>query len=75
VCHVPGTTSPAFLLEPAHRPLPPGVLGAPLISQGMGLLSANFLGERFPRAVSAFGPVIGGAVVLGPIVAELPHWR
>jgi EmrB/QacA subfamily drug resistance transporter len=46
-----------------------GGLGALLIPQGMGLLIANFSREQFPRAASAFGPVMGGAAVLGPIVA------
>jgi EmrB/QacA subfamily drug resistance transporter len=46
-----------------------GGLGTLLIPQGMGLLIANFSREQFPRAASAFGPVMGGAAVLGPILA------
>jgi len=46
-----------------------GALGALLIPQGMGLLIANFSRAQFPRAASAFGPVMGGAAVLGPILA------
>ncbi len=30
---------------------------------------ATFSREQLPRAVSAFGPVLGGSAVLGPIVA------
>ena len=60
------SVDPAMLI--AAR-LAQGALGALLIPQGMGLLIANFSREQFPRAASAFGPVMGGAAVLGPILA------
>ena len=46
-----------------------GGFGALLIPQGIGILLATFSREQIPRAVSAFGPVLGGSAVLGPIVA------
>lgn len=46
-----------------------GGFGALLIPQGMGLLLASFSREQMPRAFVAFGPVMGGSAVLGPIVA------
>jgi EmrB/QacA subfamily drug resistance transporter len=46
-----------------------GGFGALLIPQGIGILLAAFSREQIPRAVSAFGPVLGGSAVLGPIVA------
>lgn len=46
-----------------------GGFGALLIPQGIGILIATFSREQIPRAVSAFGPVMGGSAVLGPIVA------
>jgi EmrB/QacA subfamily drug resistance transporter len=60
------SVDPAMLI--AAR-LAQGALGALLIPQGMGLLIANFSRAQFPRAASAFGPVMGGAAVLGPILA------
>lgn len=60
------SVGPAMLI--AARLLQGG-LGALLIPQGMGLLIASFSREQFPRAASAFGPVMGGAAVLGPILA------
>ena len=46
-----------------------GGFGALLIPQGMGLLIASFSRDQLPRAFAAFGPVMGGSAVLGPIVA------
>ena len=46
-----------------------GGFGALLIPQGMSLLLASFSREQMPRAFVAFGPVMGGSAVLGPIVA------
>ena len=46
-----------------------GGFGALLIPQGIGILLATFPREQLPRAFSAFGPVMGGSAVLGPIVA------
>lgn len=46
-----------------------GGFGALLIPQGIGILIATFSREQMTRAVSAFGPVLGGSAVLGPIVA------
>ena len=46
-----------------------GGFGALLIPQGIGILLATFPRDQLPRAFSAFGPVMGGSAVLGPIVA------
>jgi len=46
-----------------------GGFGALLIPQGISILLATFTRQQLPRAVSAFGPVLGGSAVLGPIVA------
>ena len=46
-----------------------GSFGALLIPQGIGLLMASFSREQLPRAFAAFGSVLGGSAVLGPIVA------
>jgi MFS family permease len=35
----------------------------------MGILISTFSREQMPRVFSAFGPVLGGSAVLGPIVA------
>lgn len=48
-----------------------GGFGALLIPQGMSILMATFTPEQFPRAVSAFGPVMSISSVLGPIAAGL----
>ena len=60
------SVDPAMLI--AGR-LVQGGFGALLIPQGIGILIAAFSREQIPRAVSAFGPVMGGSAVLGPIVA------
>ncbi len=46
-----------------------GDFGALLIPQGIGILLATFSRQQIPRAFSAFGPVMGGSAVLGPIAA------
>src|SRR5450755_1068428 len=46
-----------------------GGFGALLIPQGIGILIGSFSRAQIPRAVSAFGPVMGACAVLGPIVA------
>ena len=46
-----------------------GGFGALLIPQGIGILITAFSREQLPRAVSAFGPVMGASAVLGPVVA------
>lgn len=46
-----------------------GSFGALLIPQGMSILMATFSREQFPRAVSAFGPVMSLSSVIGPILA------
>ena len=46
-----------------------GGFGALLIPQGIGILIASFSREQLPRVFSAFGPVMGGSAVLGPILA------
>jgi EmrB/QacA subfamily drug resistance transporter len=48
-----------------------GAFGALLIPQGISILTASFSRAQIPRAVSAFGPVMGISAVLGPIVAGL----
>jgi EmrB/QacA subfamily drug resistance transporter len=60
------SADPAMLI--AGR-LVQGGFGALLIPQGIGILIATFSREQIPRAVSAFGPVMGASAVLGPIVA------
>ena len=46
-----------------------GGFGALLIPQGIGILITAFSRAQIPRAVSAFGPVMGASAVLGPVVA------
>lgn len=46
-----------------------GGFRALLIPQGIGILIGSFSREQLPRAVSAFGPVLGGSAVLGPVFA------
>ena len=46
-----------------------GGFGALLIPQGISIITATFSRAQIPRAVSAFGPVMGLSAVLGPIVA------
>lgn len=46
-----------------------GSFGALLIPQGMSILMATFTREQFPRAVSAFGPMMSISSVIGPILA------
>ncbi len=46
-----------------------GGFGALLIPQGIGLLIATFSRAQLPTAFSAFGPIMGGSAVLGPIFA------
>lgn len=60
------SVSPAMLIGGR---LVQGGFGALLIPQGIGILIATFSREQIPRAVSAFGPVMGGSAVVGPIVA------
>src|ERR1022692_1104188 len=60
------SVDPAMLI--AGR-LVQGGFGALLIPQGIGILIGSFSRAQIPRAVSAFGPVMGACAVLGPIVA------
>ncbi len=46
-----------------------GSFGALLIPQGISILMATFSRDQLPRAISAFGPLMGVAAVIGPIVA------
>ena len=46
-----------------------GGFGAMLIPQGIGILTTTIPREQQPRVFFAFGPVLGGAGVLGPILA------
>lgn len=48
-----------------------GGFGALLIPQGIGILLKSFSRDQFTSAISAFGPVLAGSAVLGPIVAGL----
>jgi EmrB/QacA subfamily drug resistance transporter len=47
-----------------------GVFGALMIPQGFGLIRDLF-GTEFGKAFAAFGPAIGLATILGPVVAGL----
>jgi MFS family permease len=47
-----------------------GGFGAMLIPQGIGILTTTIPREQQQRVFFAFGPVIGGSAVLGPIVAR-----
>jgi EmrB/QacA subfamily drug resistance transporter len=60
------SVDPAMLI--AGR-LVQGGFGALLIPQGIGILIGSFSRAQIPRAVSAFGPMMGACAVLGPIVA------
>jgi len=46
-----------------------GSFGALLLPQGIGIVISSFSREQQPRAMAAFGPVLGASAVLGPIVA------
>ncbi len=60
-----------------------GLFGALMIPQGFGLLRETFPEDELPKAFGLFGPVMGSAAMLGPIVggalvsAHLFHepWR
>ena len=47
----------------------PGRLRALMIPQGISILMASFTRAQLPRELSAFGPAMGIAAVLGPIAA------
>lgn len=46
-----------------------GGFGALLIPQGIGILTAAFSRAQLPTAFVAFGPIMGGSAVLGPLFA------
>jgi EmrB/QacA subfamily drug resistance transporter len=46
-----------------------GVFGALMLPQGLGLLREVFPREELAKAFGVFGPVMGSAALLGPIVA------
>ena len=46
-----------------------GAFGALLIPQGIGILTTTIPREQQSRVFFAFGPVLGGSAILGPIVA------
>ena len=46
-----------------------GGFGAMLIPQGIGILTTAIPREQQPRVFFAFGPVLGGSGILGPILA------
>jgi EmrB/QacA subfamily drug resistance transporter len=60
-----------------------GLAGALMIPQGFGLLRETFPAEELPKAFGFFGPVLGSAAMIGPILggglvsAHLFHdaWR
>jgi EmrB/QacA subfamily drug resistance transporter len=60
-----------------------GLAGAMMIPQGFGLLRETFPAEEIPKAFGFFGPVLGSAAMIGPILggglvsAHLFHdaWR
>src|SRR5262249_523337 len=45
-----------------------GLGAAAMIPQGFGILRAIFPREELPKAFAVFGPVIGSAAIVGPIV-------
>jgi EmrB/QacA subfamily drug resistance transporter len=45
-----------------------GVAAAAMIPQGFGIVRALFPREELPKAFAVFGPVIGSAAIVGPIV-------
>ncbi|SKA31553.1 MFS transporter [Consotaella salsifontis] len=59
------STSPVMLI--AAR-LAQGASGAFLIPQGMAILTATFPRDKLGAAFSVFGPVLGIAAVLGPVL-------
>jgi EmrB/QacA subfamily drug resistance transporter len=48
-----------------------GAFGALLIPQGLGIMREVFPPDELPKAFAIFGPVIGSAAVLGPIIGGL----
>ncbi len=45
-----------------------GVFGALMLPQGLGLLRESFPAEEMPKVYGMFGPVMGLAALLGPII-------
>lgn len=45
-----------------------GLAAAAMIPQGFGILRALFPRDELPKAFAVFGPVIGSAAIVGPIV-------
>jgi EmrB/QacA subfamily drug resistance transporter len=45
-----------------------GLFGAMMIPQGLGVLREVFSAEELPKAFGLFGPVMGSAAMLGPII-------
>ena len=45
-----------------------GLAGAMMLPQGFGLLRQAFSAEELPKAFGLFGPVLGSAAMLGPIL-------
>lgn len=45
-----------------------GLFGAMMIPQGLGILREVFPAEELPKAFGLFGPVMGSAAMLGPII-------
>ena len=45
-----------------------GLAGATMIPQGLGVIREVFTADELPKAFGLFGPVMGSAAMLGPIV-------
>ena len=45
-----------------------GLFGAMMIPQGLGIIREVFPAEELPKAFGLFGPVMGSAAMLGPIL-------
>jgi EmrB/QacA subfamily drug resistance transporter len=45
-----------------------GAAGALMLPQGLGIIRDVFPGDELPKAFGVFGPVMGSAALLGPIV-------
>jgi EmrB/QacA subfamily drug resistance transporter len=45
-----------------------GLAGAMMIPQGLGIIREVFPSEELPKAFALFGPVLGSAALIGPII-------
>src|SRR5579875_2903341 len=60
-----------FVIGAAGFTIASALSGAALIPQGLGIMRDVFPSEELPKAFAIFGPVIGSAAVLGPILGGL----